>query len=598
MSTANVPPSQQPPETLRDWARHNPQKMGYLRLALFAAGLLAVGFLGMRWANPNPPTVYNEAGQCTYGAERYDPPAEASLAVVSQTFQINWVIQNTGSCHIWSNDVFFVRRNDDILSQTNAYPVSSQPIVTTGDNPTPISVAYVTTDMIAPSTPGIYTTEWDMRTPDGRRFGPVMRQRVQVVEVNSVVPPPIPNEPPPSPFVVWLSGLLWIIYHLLPALLGIVFVLWRANDFLNKTFNLPGPTSSLPHVLGMMFGYTSQMLYVHQGKLVTDASSKAAEVIGGPAWLTVGEGNAVLLERGGGFSRIVGTGYHRLRPHERVRGVVELRTHYRKSSQSVLTKDGIPVKMDVDLTFRVTENDLPDDPPPSPPPPLGPVNRLRRRLHLRVRRDVIETTRPHRFSRETVRRLVYETTIWGPDQQPDWTLSFYNVRSGDITDQIASRRLDEISAPEDTQVHPRAEIARKGLEDARDAASRVAPGVEILDMTLGVIEPRDDFKHITTQMISNWKIEWERRAKILEAQAEAKRTQLLEEARAEAQANMIQALTEGYRIAMGDNQDPQVAKDVIALRFIDTLETLLARQTPGEGADMAAAVLRMMRGES
>jgi regulator of protease activity HflC (stomatin/prohibitin superfamily) len=216
-----------------------------------------------------------------------------------------------------------------------------------------------------------------------------------------------------------------------------------------------------------------------------------------------------------------------------------------------------------------------------------------------VRRDLLETSRPHRFSRETIRRLVYETAIFSPDQPPDWTMSFYAVRSGDITDQIANRRLDEISAPDDKQVHPRAEIARKGLKDARDNAARVAPGIEILDMTLGVIEPPDNFKHITTQMISNWNIEWERRAKILQAKAEAKRTQLLEEARAEAQANMIQALSEGYRIAIGDNQDPQVSKDVIALRFIDTLETLMTGHKPDEeGAVDVATVLRLMRRES
>jgi regulator of protease activity HflC (stomatin/prohibitin superfamily) len=180
-----------------------------------------------------------------------------------------------------------------------------------------------------------------------------------------------------------------------------------------------------------------------------------------------------------------------------------------------------------------------------------------------------------------------------PEVPPDWTNSFYNVRSGDITDQIANRRLDEISAPEDAQIHPRAEIARKGLEDARKVAS--AQGIEIIDMTLGVIEPQDKYPHIANQIVANWKIEWERRAKILEAQAEAKRTQLLEEARAEAQANMIQALTEGYRIAIGD--DPSMSKDVIALRFIDTLETLLAQTTPGEGVD-TATLLRHMRRES
>ena len=92
-------------------------------------------------------------------------------------------------------------------------------------------------------------------------------------------------------------------------------------------------------------------------------------------------------------------------------------------------------------------------------------------------------------ARETVRRLVYETAVFSPDQPPDWTLSFYNVRSGDITDKIAIRRLDEISTPESAQIHQRAEIARKGLAVSRKAASD--KGIEILDMTMGVIEPQD-----------------------------------------------------------------------------------------------------------
>lgn len=594
MNTASVPPSKQSHGTLRDWARHNPQQIGTLRLVLFAVGLMVLGLFGAARANPAPPEVYDATGRCTYAAVRFDPPAEALTAVVSMTFQINWKIQNTGSCHIWGNDILFVRRIDDIPSQTNAYPAPSQPLFTSEDNLNPVNGASVTTDMLAPPTPGIYVTEWNMRAPDGSRFGPIMRQRVQVMAVDSIPPSPIPNEPPPSLLAVRLADAASVVYHLLPALLGISFILWRANEFLNKVFHLSSAMSGLPHVIALMFGSVSMWVSVHQGKIESETSDRAAQIIGGPAWLIVSEGNAVLLERGAGFSRIVGTGIHRLAPHERVRGVIDLRTHYRKGSNNVLTKDGIPVKMDVDLTFRVTEKNVPGDPQSAPPPPpLGPLSRLRRRLGLRVRRDLLETSRPHRFSRETVRRLVYETAIFSPDQPPDWTNSFYNVRSGDITDQIANRRLDEISAPDDVQVHPRAEIARKGREDARTVAS--SQGIELLDMTMGVIEPQDKYQHIANQIIANWKIEWERRAKLLTAQAEAKRTQLLEEARAEAQANMIQALNEGFRIAMEDN--PQGSRDIIALRFIDTLETRLTIQPPNEGVDLVT-LLRLLRGES
>ncbi len=52
---------------------------------------------------------------------------------------------------------------------------------------------------------------------------------------------------------------------------------------------------------------------------------------------------------------------------------------------------------------------------------------------------------------------------------------------------------------------------------------------------------------------------------------------MTEEARAEAQANMIQALTEGFRVAT--DADPKLSQEVMALRFIDTLEALMQGQS-------------------
>jgi hypothetical protein len=42
---------------------------------------------------------------------------------------------------------------------------------------------------------------------------------------------------------------------------------------------------------------------------------------------------------------------------------------------------------------------------------------------------------------------------------------------------------------------------------------------------------------------------------------------------------MIQALTEGFRIATGENATENVSREVIALRFIDTLEALMQNQS-------------------
>jgi regulator of protease activity HflC (stomatin/prohibitin superfamily) len=173
---------------------------------------------------------------------------------------------------------------------------------------------------------------------------------------------------------------------------------------------------------------------------------------------------------------------------------------------------------------------------------------------------------------------VYETAVFSPDRPPDWAFSFSAVHAGDVSRQLAEMRLDELSAPEDPGTHPLREIEARGLETARSSGTQ--QGVDVLNMTMGAIEMPQE---LSEQIISNWQVEWQRRARVLEAEGEAKATQLTEEARAEAQANMIQALTEGFRIAVSDSTSKDVAGQVIALRFIDTLEALM-QGGPGKAA--------------
>jgi hypothetical protein len=483
MNMTNASPSKPFFGTLRAWATYNPRKMGQLRLVLFAAGLMLVGMLGARWANPAPPEIYNAAEQCTYAASRYNPPAVALYAVVGQPFQINWTIQNTGSCHIWNDDILFARHNDDMSSQAYAYPAPSQPLLLTSDNPTPEIVAYVTTVMTAPPTSGVYVTEWAMRTPDGRRFGPIMQQRVQVVDVNAIVPAPISNEPPFSPSLAMLSSLISLGYHMLPALLGIMFVLWRANGFLNRAFGLPNHLDSLPHVTAMMFGTQSAMLSVSQGKLEPDVSTRASQIIGGPAWLTIAEGNAALLEHGAGFSRIVGTGIHLLRPHERVRGVVDLRPQQRRVKKKTLTADGISIILDIDLIFQISEGFIEGDALQPPiPPPLGPIDSLRRQLGLAIPDYVTGSVPLTRFSREAVRRVVYETAI----TNLDWTQTFASNCAEGLANQLLKVRLDQLIAFRDSDHFSLNPISEEVSKIAQQTAA--SAGIDLLDITSRVYQ--------------------------------------------------------------------------------------------------------------
>lgn len=565
--------------TLADWIVEHPRPFAQLRRMILLIGLIALGVIGTI-SGTEASLVERDPSGCEYRVSELNTPLLAERAAVNEPFAIEWRMINTGSCSAWSG-IRLARRSDQVLSEAPAYPVEivgQEEVI--GPDQRLHTIVRATIVLTAPAKSGVYETAWQLQTATGRFFGPRFVRRVQVY----AGPPPVEyftNQPPP-PLTVLIEWALSFGYYLLPALLAVVFVLWRGVDLMDKLFRLKPPANSWNHILAMMFDVRTPGLSVKHGKFEHDPANTAAEIIGGPALLTVFENTAALLEHGGGFSRIVGPGTFLLLPHERVRNVIDLQTQHRQVTEKTLTKDGLPIEAKVDLGFRITQRHLPEDAPIDTTPPLSWTARFRRWLGLRVSPAVLEASRPHRFSREAVRRAVYETAVFSPDRPPDWAFSFANVRSGDISDQLAEMRLDELYAPGDPTQNLRRDIAAKGLETARQAGAGI--GVDVVDMSMGVIElPKEHSDPVTEQLLSNWRLEWQSRATVLDAEGDAKRLQLQEEARAEAQANMIQALTEGFRIATGDSNSKTISNEVIALRFIDTLEALLAK--PPEKSD-------------
>ncbi|HZY45628.1 MAG TPA: NBR1-Ig-like domain-containing protein [Anaerolineae bacterium] len=557
--------------TLQDWIDLHPRPIGLLRL-MITLGLLGLLSLVGTIIGSTQVAAARDASGCTYQAEEANPPLSGQTAETGSAFGISWKIRNTGSCQIWGTGVALVRRADAIASDQAAYAIKT-------DQASGLNVLSVVTQMTAPDQPGVYETAWQMQAPNGQAFGPVMTRRVQVYPAGQ----PQPNPPRNQDFInltaLFQLGVSLLLYPL-PAAFAILLVLWRGADFLQNVYQL----KSLPmsHISGMMFGGNAGHLRVRSNKSESDSSTAAMEMIGGPIWLTVTDRTAALTERGAKLARILGPGVHLLHAHERVRGVVDLQIQHRRQKQKTLSKDGIPLELDVDLTFRVGERDIEGEAPPPPPPPIGPRARIRLLIGLPVSPMLLEASKPHRFSREAIRRIVYETPIASPDAPTDWTAGFTLMRTGELAKEFAERRLDDLSSPEDPDIHPLREIVEGGLTKIR---AEVAPsGIDILNMEIGIVEPPADIKgHVTEQRISNWMIEWKRRATILKSEGDAIAMQAQEEAHAEAQANMIQALTEGFRIATAGNAS--VSSEVIAMRFIDALEALMHSQPEKQTAN-------------
>ncbi len=521
-------------QRLADWIVHHPRSIAQLRLFGFAIGLLALAVIGTIRSAAVVSTYYDPVQRCEYNAVEAESPPVADRVPTNQAFVVAWRFANTGSCGTWTG-VQLVRLNDAVPGPVSSYSIGS-PV---NDPSLPPALAglgsvQATVALTAPAQAGIYVTEWQLQSADHRPFGPVMVRRVQVYAPDAVPVQFAVNPPRPDLFGL-LRQLVSLAFYALPALLAVAFVMWRAVEFMNALYGLKHPASSRRHVVSMLFGLMPSYVSVTDGKIDHDPANAAAEVIGGPAWLIVSELSAAVIERGSGFSRVVGPGFTFLLPHERVRGAVDLHTQHRTVHEKVMTKDGIPVEVDVDIAYRITHTDMLGDPLQEPPPPMGLLVRLLtrvgRRLPTRVRlllgqyyvNPIIpEASREHPFSREAVRRAVYETAVFSPDRPPDWATSFANVRAGDISDQLVEMRLDEILAP-DRPDHPLREVPKKGLETARKAAEPI--GIDVIDMTMGTVDLLKDHKDLVgDQMLANWKAEWNSRATVLIARGQAEAT--------------------------------------------------------------------------
>ena len=127
---------------------------------------------------PQTPTQ-TEEGACTKSASYIEDitiPDNSVLAPGSSFTKI-WRIRNTGTCDWVSYQ--FIHASGDLMgsSSSQALPVISS-----------TSVADISVDLVAPSSPGTYTTSWRIRASDGTVFGPELFLTI-------IIPQPPTNTP-------------------------------------------------------------------------------------------------------------------------------------------------------------------------------------------------------------------------------------------------------------------------------------------------------------------------------------------------------------------------------------------------------------------
>jgi hypothetical protein len=340
----------------------------------------------------------------------------------------------------------------------------------------------------------------------------------------------------------WGLSLLGPRYWLGPAM-ALAWGLVLGALYLKDAFRFEHFSEAWSYLTGSLFG-SGSTLTVQDGQTVNPPDKPSTlQTVGGPGYLEVRPGSAVLLERGAGPTNIYGAGRYFLRRFETLRQIVDLREIYRQREEvRATTKDGIPIILrNVEATFRLDTGRQP-------------------------KRTEIQ---PYPFSVKAVRAATYRRAVDKEGQAKDWGDSIMGMISGRIAAWISRQRLDRLTAPLDDDPRAALRVEFEGAE-ARGQLARL--GAELVRVNIGHLDTPDG---VDSQRLNNWQSFWQSHDRVTSAQGEALKLAYEELGRAEGQADMLKTITKALETAepAGPPGEAETNRLVI-LRVSQLLETM------------------------
>jgi regulator of protease activity HflC (stomatin/prohibitin superfamily) len=309
--------------------------------------------------------------------------------------------------------------------------------------------------------------------------------------------------------------------YLAVALMVTGVLVYLCTDFVRAIYGLHSRGAGAGFLERQLFGVSSfkPFLIVKEGKL--PAASKDPLVrIGGPGTLIIYNDSAVVLEKAGRLTRVEKKGYITLTGFEKVWDVIDLRPQRWVYDVDAVTKEGIPVKCQADVTFQIDDGgQAPKEDEPYP---------------ADARAIFVAAT--SKWMREASRSEDEQTFDWA-------RRAIIGITEGKLRNILATYMLDQILGPDElNQKHYRAEILSKLEAELHQPFADL--GAKVTKVELGDITVSDA---IAQQRIDAWQSLWKRWMKEREAEGEAEQLLYVEAAKAQAQADMIVAITQAFR---------------------------------------------------
>ncbi len=331
-----------------------------------------------------------------------------------------------------------------------------------------------------------------------------------------------------------LAIALLLLFFLLFAMMAFIPAIHFASKFLTEFYRPPSTVDPSKVINHRLFGISklppplnkfSESPYIIAKDGEIDKKDKwtawIARNLGGPINLIVFDGNALYLERGNRFSRVVGPGekISFLEWYETIKYVVDLRPKVKTDKFDVWTKDGIKIKLEIQIECRIGD-----------PSKNDPVNGIVYPYDPMAVKKAIE--------RHSLR---WTNRQEGGPSEFTWIDAAWGQVTSIVPNYIGSRTLDDlfIASRNSGQI-----LSPNAMKEVFEKLNNVTKGfgVYITDFQILKVEmPEQVYEHQKEQ----WKTERQSIDTIMDGQTKAFHIRSREKARADAQRDLIMAIADG-----------------------------------------------------
>jgi hypothetical protein len=321
----------------------------------------------------------------------------------------------------------------------------------------------------------------------------------------------------------------------------------------------PDDASAL--VTRLLFGLTPAtsrdvMLRVQAGQADLEGPPIVHKV-GGPARLVVDHSSVVVTSRMGVLQRVLGPGFHTLKPFEHVWKVVDMRPQRRTLTVDFITRDGIPASCQASIVCRIAAS----------------------------RHEASEDVEPRLgYAEPSILELTTSQFVRhqnGGERIADWVTDIaQGVLVTTVRESLERYRLDEFLNPQywlDDEDGPARAVAAPQLlteleaEITGEARMQVrARGVVIERIELGMVRPSE--VAISRQWLEFWQAKLQQSIDRYEMQVTTTHEQLAENARVEAQALFVNRMLE--EVQQLRRNDLRVPPQLIIASFMEVLHAM------------------------